>query len=211
MNTMRNLKSILIMAVVAITISSCEKNNEPILEPVESKTVTNFHAPQTTDFTKNPPATSGEFAKFSFKTGAKVTGDDWDIAFRGTRILVNGGTAIGLVDEPNRTANASLAIETGTFASIVKAPADSNFKQDAANTYALPHGSGKGWYTYNGQTNLVSRIAGKVIVVKTIEGNYAKMEITSYYKDNDSSNSANGRYYTFNYVYNPNAGDKSLE
>ncbi len=206
---MRSSKLILIVALITITMVSCSKNNDPISEPVESKKTENFHAPQTTDFTANPPATSGEFAKFNFKTGSKVTGDNWDIAFRGTRILVNGGEMIGLTDEPARTGNASLVLQTGTFGDIVEAPADSEFKQDANAVYALPHGSGNGWYTYNRQTNLVSRIAGKVIVIKTIEGHYVKMEILSYYKDLD--NSGDSRYYTFNYVYNPNQGDKSLK
>jgi len=37
------------------------------------------------------------------------------------------------------------------------------------------------------------------------------MEIISYYKDLDEANPANGRYYTFNYSYNPNIGEKSFE
>tara|TARA_B100000795_G_C22746590_1_gene417500 strand:- start:860 stop:973 length:114 start_codon:yes stop_codon:yes gene_type:complete len=37
------------------------------------------------------------------------------------------------------------------------------------------------------------------------------MEIISYYKDLEASNPANERFNTFNYVYNPNLGDKSLE
>ena len=104
-----------------------------------------------------------------------------------------------------------MALETGTFGSISEAPAAAAFKQDAAGTYALTKGSGNGWYTYNPQTNQISPIAGQVIVVKTNDGHYAKIEIISYYKDNDASNPANGRYYTFNYVYNPNAGEINLE
>lgn len=208
---MRNLKSILVVAFVSLVITSCDNSNEPTLEPVESKTATNIHAPVTTDYTVNPPSESGEFTKFSLKTGTIVTDDSWDIALRGTSILVNGGTVIGLTDEPTRTGNGALALETGTFGSILEAPADANFKQDASGTYALTKGSGNGWYTYNPQTNQISPIAGKVIVVKTNDGYYAKIEIISYYKDNDATNPANGRYYTFNYVYNPNAGDKDLE
>ncbi|MEE9408620.1 MAG: HmuY family protein [Polaribacter sp.] len=208
---MRNLKSILVVVFVSLVITSCEKNNEPDLAPVESKTATNIHAPVTTDYTVSPPATSGEFTKFSFKTGTVVTDNSWDIAFRGTSILVNGGTQIGgLIDEPIRAGEAALSIETGTFTSVLEAPVDTNFKQDASSVYALTTGSGNGWYTYAGPpTHLINPIAGKVIVVKTNDGHYAKMEILSYYKDLDTS--SDSRYYTFNYIYNPNIGEKSFE
>jgi hypothetical protein len=208
---MRNLKSILVFAFIVILVSSCTSNDEPVLEPVAAKTATNIHAPVTTDRTVNPPSESGEFTKFNLRTGAIVSDDSWDIAFRGTSIIVNGGAAIGLTDEPERKGNGSLALETGVFGSILEAPEAAAFKQDAAGTYALTKGSGNGWYTYNPQTNQISPIAGKVLVVKTNDGHYAKIEIISYYKDNDASNPANGRYYTFNYVYNPNKGDHNLE
>lgn len=208
---MRNLKSILVIAFVSTIITSCNDTNTVVTEPVVSKKIENLHAPVVTDRTVNPPVESGAFTKFSFKTGAVVTDDSWDIAIRGTKILVNGGAKIGLTDEPERTGKASLAIESKTFAGVKEAPKDSNFKQDSNGTYALPTGSGNGWYTYNRVNNQINPIAGKVIVVKTIDGNYAKMEIISYYKNLDSSNLENGRYYTFNYVYNPNVGDKSFE
>lgn len=208
---MRNLKSILAIALVSVIMTSCDNDNDVVLEPVVAQKVENLHAPAVTDRTVNPPIESGEFTKFSFKTGTVVTGDHWDIAFRATKILVNGGSEIGLTEEPIRTGNASLALESNTFVGVTTAPEDANFAQDANGTYALPTGSGNGWYTYNPMNNEISPIAGKVIVVKTIDGHYAKMEITSYYKDNDASNPANGRYYTFNYIYNPNQGDKSLE
>lgn len=211
---MNRLKLILSLLIISIVATSCSDNNDNVNTlPVESKTVTNLPAPQTTDYTQNPPVTSGDFTKFSFKAGTAVTDDSWDVAFRGTTILVNGGAQIdGLTGQPARTGNAALSIETGTFASVITAPVDAAFSQDATTSYALATGSGNGWYTYAGPpTHLISPIAGKVIVVKTINGNYAKMEITSYYKDNDASNPANGRFYSFNYIYNPNVGDKNIQ
>ncbi|CAL2104510.1 conserved exported protein of unknown function [Tenacibaculum sp. 190130A14a] len=203
-------KIILLMAAVStLVFTSCSDSDGEVSQPVQAVTITDFYAPQNADYTVTPPVISGDFAKFSFKEGKKVTGDNWDIAIRGTRILVNGGSVIGLTDEPARTGSASLAVVSNTFAEVKTAPADSEFKQDAAGVYALPHGSGNGWYTYAG--GVVTRIAGKVFVVKTIDGNYAKMSIKSYYKNDDSSNIANARYYRFEYVYNPNVGDKSFQ
>ncbi len=48
-------------------------------------------------------------------------------------------------------------------------------------------------------------------VIVTATRTYAKIKIISHYKENDASNPANGRYHTFNYVYNPNLGDNNLE
>lgn len=206
---MRNLKSILVVAFVGLIMTSCDDNDGPTLEPVVSEQAINIEAPQAGGAGQGP--ISGEFTKFSFKTGGVVTDTSWDIAFRGTTILVNGGAAIGLADEPTRTGSAALAIENGTLGSVLEAPIAASFKQDAADVYALATGSGNGWYTYNPQVNQISPIAGIVLVIETNDGHYAKMEIISYYKDLDPSNPANGRFYTFNYVYNPNVGDKSLE
>ena len=211
---MNRLKLIMSLFIVTMIFVSCSDDEEKIVTlPVESKSVTNLAALQDTDFTQNPPVTTGTFTRFSFKTGTAVTTDEWDIAFRGTTILVNGGAKVGgLSDEPERTGNASLVVQNGTFANITTAPDDAVFSQDASGSYALPTGSDNGWYNYAGPpTHLISPLAGKVIVVKTIDGNYAKMEILSYYKDSDPSAAENARYYSFNYIYNPNVGDKSIQ
>ncbi|GGH00082.1 hypothetical protein GCM10011416_18210 [Polaribacter pacificus] len=205
---MRILKSIFSLILITITLVSCTKNEEDVA-PVVASSATNIHAPVTTDYTVNPPTEAGEFAKFSLATGAVVSGDNWDIAFRGTSILVNGGTLIGLADEPNRTGVGALTMVTSTFDALTTAPDEASFAQDASGTYALPKGSGNGWYSYNPTNHLISPIAGKIIVIKTHDGHYAKVEIISYYKDADTS--LDSGYYSFNYVYNPNANDKNLE
>ena len=211
---MKQIKLILALLVIGFVATSCNDEGNTIpTAPVESKTITNLAALQDTDFTQNPPVTTGSFTKFSFKAGAVVTDDSWDIAFRGTTILVNGGAKIGsLSDEPERTGNAGLIIQNGIFANITTVPSEVTFAQDAAGSYALPTGSDNGWYNYAGPpTHLISPLAGKVIIVRTIDGNYAKMEILNYYKDNDPTEADNARYYSFNYVYNPNVGDKSIQ
>lgn len=207
---MIRLKSILYFALFAFVFTSCSEDDKtPVSAPIVSKQVKNLYAPQTGG--QGQGAISGEFVKFSFAEGKTVTNDNWDIAFRGTAIIVNGGATIGLTDEPNRTGNGALALESGIFADITKAPADANFKQDAKENHALTAVSNKGWYSYDFTTHLINPIAGKVIVVKTHNGHYAKMEIVSYYKDTDATKRENARYYTFNYVYNPNKGDKNLK
>ena len=201
---------LLLLFVVTVFVSCSDDDNGPILAAVESETASNIPAPQTGG--QGQPV-GGPFTKFSFATGAVTTSTtDWDIAFRGTTIAVNGGTVTGTDDEPIRNGNAGAAIATGTFASITDA-AGVTFTQDADGGFAIPTGSDNGWYTYNPQVNSVSPIPGKVLVIRTHDDKYAKVEVLSYYKDAPAQSTADSesRFYTFNYVYNPNAEQTSLE
>jgi len=165
--------------------------------------VSNLNAPNDTiDYTQNPPVVSEvkPFHYFSFEEGVEVTeNESWDIAFKGTTIITNSGVS--------GSGDAASIILNGTFAEILEAPEDSEFSQDSETVLAIPSGSGNGWYNYNGATHQITPIPGKIIVVKTNNGNYAKIEIVSYYKDLTTAESP---YYTFNYMYQPN-GSKALE
>lgn len=210
---MRILKSVLIVVMLSFVAVSCSENNDTLPDEVVAKQVVNLQAKETTDRSVHPAVASGEFVKFSFSTGAVTTGDNWDIAFRGTTILVNGGVATGITNEPERKKDAALVLVESVFSDVKTAPLDNAFKQDAVDALALPKTT---WYSYDRTDHSIDPVAGKIIVVKTNDGHYAKMEIISYYKDMDSSNSADpvnsgAQYYTFNYVYNPSSGDKNLQ
>ncbi|MGK0325335.1 MAG: hypothetical protein ACJA1D_000675 [Polaribacter sp.] len=212
---MRTIKTIqlVVLTMICIGFTSCSNDDDSMpLLVVESEQVINLHAPQTTDFTTNPPTTAGDFVKFDFSTGTITTSEtDWDIAFRGTTILVNGGATSGIAEEPTRTGNAGAYIENSTFANVT-AVTETSFTQDSTTGFAIPSGSGNGWYTYAGPpTHLINPTAGKVLVFRTADNKYAKVEILNYYKDNDSSNPDNSRYFTFNYVYQPNDGATTFE
>lgn len=206
-------KNILAVVFLAVAFPSCSNDDDSTpTDPVQTETVSNLYAPQTGG--QGQPV-GGEFAKFDFETGAVTTSDtDWDIAFRGTTIAVNGGTVTGTADEPERNGNAGVAIVTGTLASVTTAEG-LTFNQDADASFAIPTGSDNGWYNYAGDpTHLITPIPGKVFVFRTTAGNYAKVEILSYYEDAPAEPDAftdATPYYTFNYVYNPNEGDTSLE
>ena len=195
-----------------LIFSSCSKDDDTItLLDVVSSQVTNLHAPQQGGSENGPPTPiSGEFTKFDFSSGSvTISETDWDIGFRGTSIIVNGGVSLGTVDEPSRTGNAAAYVASGTLASVVQV--DTNlFVQDSSNGYAIASGSGNGWYTYSGPpTYLITPTPGKVLVFKTADGKYAKVEILSYYKDSPPTPDyrfSEGRYFTFNYVYQPNEG-----
>ena len=122
---------------------------------------------------------------------------------------------VGLGEEPARSGEAAAAVAEGTFSSVTGADG-LVFEQDGSNGTAIKAGSGNGWYVYNPQVMSITPIPGKIFVFKTNNGHYAKVEFLSYYKDGvippDPVQSLRAaRYYTFNYVYNPNKGETSLQ
>ncbi len=180
--------------------------------PLVSKSFQDLPAQQTSDYSTNPPTIKGEFTRFNLATGQITTGDDWDIAFRGTTILVNGGTASS-DDQPTRTGNAGAYIASGTMGSTKNADAGL-IQQDSETQLAIPTGSGNGWYNYAGPpSHLITPIAGKVIVVRTHDNHYAKVEILSYYKGAPAEPTSDNetQHYTFNYVYQPNSNTTSFD
>ena len=194
------------LSIILISFYNC-KDEEPSLLDIQSVSVEDLYAPQ--DGGQGQPI-SGAFTRFDFETGLQTESDtEWDIAFRGTSIIVNGGTSLGTNDEPERTGDAGVYIYNGTMAEMV-AVNTSLITQDSSEGYAIASGSGNGWYTYTGPpTYLISPTPGKILVFRTRDGKYAKMEILSYYlgaPENPDAFSDPSRYYTFNYVYQPNEG-----
>jgi hypothetical protein len=130
---------------------------------------------------------------------------NWDLAFAGTTIRVNNTTS--------GPGNGGAFVYNGSFDNLTVVPADSSFYVDNAPvSYAIPKGSGKGWYTYDGPNNIVSATPGKVLVIKTATGKYAKVEILNYYRGGvtpsitatDSVKAFDSRYFSFRYTYQPN-------
>ncbi len=189
-------------------IEKDEPEETPVATVLEIKQAKNIPAPQTGG--RGAPV-GGEFTKFDLEKGeVTVDEDTWDIAFRSTTIAVNGGEATGTNDEPDRKSNASIAIVNKEFSEVLTA-SELTFIQDSSKTsFAIPTGSDSGWYNYAGPpTHLIAPLAGKTFVVKTSEGNYAKIEFLSYYKDGDTKNDS--RYYSFNYALNTTQNDNSLK
>ena len=204
---MKTIK-LLLLVVISTSFFACSSDDDtstPTLLPVNSETVSNLHAPQNGG--QGQPV-SGAFAKFNFETGETTTSDtEWDIAFRGTSIIVNGGTSLGTTDEPTRTGNAAVYIADGSMSTVTEVVTE-NLVQDSSSSYAIATGSGNGWYTYAGPpSHLINPTPGKILVIRTHDGKYAKVEILSYYKDAPENPDAfvdESRYFTFNYVYQPN-------
>ena len=181
-------------------IFSCDDSSD--LMSIEAMMVTNLYTPE---FIGNGPnQQSANFIKFSFKDQTTTEGDDWDIAFRGTEILVNGGFP-GTNNEPERTGLAAGYITIGNYGGI-KSVNENLLHQDSETQKAIPSTNG-GWYEID--NNAILPYSDKTLVFKTHNSRYAKVKIVSFYKDapeNISSFSSKPEYYTFSYTYQPNEG-----
>jgi hypothetical protein len=207
----KNAQSIALLVLLITSIIACSKSTTTTVMPVTAVTVKDIPADTVVGLSaQGIPITNGKYTFYSLEKNAIVPNTDsattkWDIAFLATRIITNGGTS--------GTGLGGAYIQTGLFDDLKTISADSVFKTDNAPTsYAITSGSGKGWYTYDGLNNLITPLAGRVLVIRTASGKYAKMEITSYYKGGvtlpasatDADKLNKQRYYTFRFAYQPN-------
>jgi hypothetical protein len=156
------------------------------------------------------PYGAGKYSFFSLETKQWVPNSDsatakWDLAFAGTTIRVNN-----LTSGPG---SGGAFVYVGTFDALNAVPVDSVFKTDNHPvSYAITKGSGKGWYTYDGINNLLTPTPGRVLVIKTATGKYAKVEVLNYYKGGvtpsasatDAVKTNEQRYYSFRFTYQGN-------
>lgn len=220
------MKRIILAALVSSAIfTACTKDKtETPADPgafnvaVSGKVVTVSNLPADTIIGFAPsgqPIGAGKYAFFSLETNSWISNADsattkWDLAFAGTTIRVNNTTS-----GPGIGGGFAFV---GIFDALASVPVDSVFKIDNHPTgYAITRGSGKGWYTYDGPTNLVTPIPGRVMVIRTASGKYAKVEILNYYKGgvtpsasaSDEIKLKEQRYYKFRYTFQSN-GSKTF-
>jgi hypothetical protein len=199
MNT--RLHSALLLAAGTLALASCSKDDDNNATPaVQAQTVTSLSAAGTASSTGQPIAAK-YYTFYSLADGKQIAYTDsnstkWDVAFKGTTILINGGAS--------GPGQGGAQVYTGLFADLVTAPI-TGYSVDGAAAKAIPTGSGNGWYAYSSTTNVVTPIAGRVLAIRTALGKYAKMEIQNYYQNAPAApTSANASgYYTFRYVYQP--------
>lgn len=190
--------------LLSFTLISCGNDDtpEPVV-PLEATLIQDLAAPNDViDRTTGQVTQARPFVFFSLETQTVVTeSQDWDIAFKGTTIRVN------------TTKNVRAALANGIFEELKEVPASAQFATDTPTTFAIPTGSGAGWYNYNSATFTVTPIPGRILLFKTSKGNYVKMEILSYYKGNPPVAQINpmttpSAHYTFRYILQPNGSQK---
>ena len=193
-----------LLSVFILLFASCEKssNNDIIID----EDVIAFVELNASQYDVNilDSLVTGKFEKFSFSEGDTVNHDNWDVAFSGTTIIVNGGDSYN-VNQPERIGNAAVYIATGIM-SDVRTVDLTKLEQDNALGPAIIDDLGiseQGWASYNISTHILSPTAGKVLVFRTHDNKYAKMEILYFYDTPNPIPSEGdfGGFYTFNYVY----------
>ena len=190
-----------------VSCGRIDENDINQLLPPEEPAETDAQAPADTPITLESltftiDATNREaWAYFSFATGNVVevenaeNSDAWDIGFQRTTVKLNGG-----ISGPGMGSVVMLT-ET-TFEDVTEAPAD-GYKADTEDTYGIVTGSGNGWYNYLGPpTHSVLPLEGRVFVIKTADGTFAKVQFVGYYKDNIVEHQNSG-HVTIKYVHQP--------
>lgn len=194
----------------SISMVSCKKESNGS-SSVQALTVKDLAADTIIGLTtQGQPYGAGKFTFYSLEKNTVIDNADsattkWDVGFRGTTIITNGGTSGPGVG--------AAFVFSGTFSDLAKISMDSVFRTDGGpGAYAIPTGSGNGWYSYDYATQLITPIPGRILVIRTADGKYAKVEIQNYYKGgitpdasaSDEDKMKKQRYYTFRFAYQAN-------
>jgi len=217
MNLLNTRVALAALTLTTLSLTSCDDDDDTVVvptAPTQAETVTSLApgaanpvvlAPAAvTSLVPQPSGGNGpqgplparHYTFYSLENKAEVPYTDsastkWDVAFRGTTILVNGGTS--------GPGQGQAQVVSGTTYEAQNTAPTTGYTSDGATAKAIPAGPGNGWYNYNSTTHIISPIAGRVILLKTATGKYAKLEITNYYKDAvaNPTVATPGGYYSF--------------
>jgi hypothetical protein len=116
----------------------------------------------------------------------------WDLAFRGSTILVNGNGVGG--------GQGGAQVLESAFEDVSQAPSSGY----SASSIGLESSSSVAWGTYNPASMTVFPLADRTLVLRTGDGDgYAKVRIMSYYQgapEVPNPFQDQERYYTFEFV-----------
>ncbi len=211
-----------IFLLVGFVLAGCDSSDPDVSEPLEATLVTDVPADPALGVDPNTgrPTTTGRYTFYSLRENrivlrsdeanrADSISADWDIGFQSTNLIFNGGSsgmgqgAAVIVEDAFE--NVTVAPAGDTFRVDGQAGCPSVFGQPGPKRAVCP-GSGNGWYHYDAETNVISPIPGRTIVVRTADGRYAKLRILSYYEGNPVPEAIDpardvSRYYSFEYVF----------
>ncbi|MEE9165493.1 MAG: HmuY family protein [Nitrospinota bacterium] len=151
-------------------------------------------------------STLEKWAFFDFSRGSIVSDvssfkdpKGWDLAFRRAKMASNGGgtNKNGIVEVAS--------LKTTDFDSVTSVPGDAKFIQDTRTSAGADpkNASLDKWYSYNFMDHNLKSYRN-VLIIKTAEGNYAKMQIINYYCKKGEEKLAG--CYSIKYVYQGNGG-----
>lgn len=241
-STLKTARNVLIVSLIAVIISSCSKNNDitpNIQEPSVSndpipfyklQRVENFAAP-TDDSNPTAPAVtvfySLENKEITQPAYAQTT--RWDIAFGGLyNSFMSGNNGKSGINYGNGGAGTGgIYILDKPFEQVTDIPSDAQFRtgKDLIGTDDLgDFGEGLGWYlydfagtklgdgSYEKQHVAYALPQKRTVIVRTANGNFAKIKMISCYKDaftaDKWSRSTPHMFFTFEYVLVPKGSTK---
>ncbi|MBM3444299.1 MAG: hypothetical protein FJX83_04850 [Bacteroidetes bacterium] len=191
--------------LITFVMASCSKENtsKPVNTLID-KLVQDVPADPIIGIgTDGRPFGYNKFTFYSFETNSVVPSTDsastkWDVAFRGSTIITNGGAS--------GPGNGGAFVYQGIFDDLKTISADSTFKLDQSLAATAV---GKSWYVYDAPNNLFIPTPGRIVVIRTASGKFAKMEILNYYKGGvtpavsapSDEKLQKQRYYTFRFAY----------
>lgn len=124
---------------------------------------------------------------YSLAEGKSVKeGENWDLAFNNTTIKLNSKHKVS-----------GQILSNTSFDKVAKAP-ETGYKEDSQSTSVIPTGSGKGWYNYDMASHALTPIEGKIILIRNAAGKHYKIQVLSYYFDEQDYNETG--FYTFKYA-----------
>ncbi|MEM1093028.1 MAG: HmuY family protein [Bacteroidota bacterium] len=205
---MRNRLFSTLFVAALLVFSGCDSSSSEEFMPPEVQMAVDIPADPIVGFGPRGPVGAGVITFYSLRENRIVPAADsasaaWDIALQSTTIFTNGGAS--------GPGQGGAQVVEALFEEVTEAPA-TGYSTDATSGFAIPTGSGNGWYNYNPQANVVSPIPGRVLVVRCADGTFAKIRMMSYYKGNPANPTSadESRHYTFEFVHQPD-GSRRFE
>ncbi|TKC63951.1 hypothetical protein FBD94_06295 [Pedobacter hiemivivus] len=207
----------MVMLVVAISFGACTKDEiKPQLEDGKSTIVKDLPGDVGNTVGGAKPF---EIFYFSLKTSNKVDKSklltaDWDIAFAkeyNSYVSVNNGTndqSYGF----GGPGKAAMVVVNQAYDAVKTAPSDDEFEKNGVSAVGWDPGNGNGWYFYELNTHIAVPVKNRTYVLKTADGQYAKLQLISMYKGAPATVSDlnwPAPYFTFRY-YVQQDGSRNL-
>ncbi|WP_428235965.1 HmuY family protein [Gracilimonas sp.] len=191
------LKTIVLVVVTALALNACDTGGANGPEPVVAEMAEDIPGNVNTLSATRAPVenvqgdteTDPGYTFYDLNTGEIVedtTSSSWDIGFGSTTIIANSAHDGGI------------QVKNTAYAKLQQAPGDGYAAETERSS----------WYNYDFRTHTVTPKEDHSIVVHTTDGQYAKIEILSYYQDSDTEKES--RYFTFNYTLQTEEGNTRL-
>lgn len=224
----------LLLLALAVTVTACD-TTDPNEVDLTVQVASDIAAdPGVRDPTTGQVADTDRFTLYSLRENRIIVNYDddaradsastaWDIGFRGSEIIVNGGTS-------GPGAGVAVVVEA-PFAGVVDARnAAYTYRRDGESACpdvqtpagpvpgprrAVCGGSGNGWYTYvpfpGGRGGYLLPTPGRTLLVRLADNSgYAKVNFLSYYQGAPEASAitdrSQDRYYSFEYIVTDSSG-----